>query len=118
MFESLVLYNFIFLTSSFLLYYSEKLKYRFDRRILILIAWLIIVIPAAIRYNIGVDYRGYVSIYNDIVTKNESYVEPGFKLIITLASYLFNAPEGLFLISSILIYTVLFLSYPKKFLCD
>ncbi|EHP6183347.1 MULTISPECIES: EpsG family protein [Enterobacterales] len=114
MFESLVLYNFIFLTSSFLLYYSEKLKYRFDRRILILIAWLIIVIPAAIRYNIGVDYRGYVSIYNDIVTKNESYVEPGFKLIITLASYLFNAPEGLFLISSILIYTVLFLSYPKK----
>ncbi|HHH3377418.1 EpsG family protein [Morganella morganii] len=114
MFESLVLYNFIFLASSFLLYYSEKLKHRFDRIILTFISWLIIVAPAAIRYNIGVDYRGYVSIYNDIVTNGESYVEPGFKLIITLASFLFNAPEGLFLISSILIYTVLFLSYPKK----
>ncbi len=114
MFESLVLYNIIFLASSFLLYYNEKLKHRFDRIILTLISWLIIVVPAAIRYNIGIDYRGYVSIYNDIVTKGDSYVEPGFKLIITLASSLFNSPEGLFLISSILIYTVLFLSYPKK----
>lgn len=114
MIETFIIYNFILLSSTTLIFYSEKCRYHFDRNILLFLAWSIVFIPAAIRYNIGIDYRGYVAIYNAITENQSSYVEPGFKTLIQLVKSIFDNATGLFVITSALIYYLVFKAYPNK----
>ncbi len=62
---TLIFYNFIFFSSTFFVWLSEKGHTYFDRIIILSIAFLIIFLPSAIRYDIGVDYLNYLEIYNN-----------------------------------------------------
>lgn len=107
-------YNLIVLSSTFFVYFSEKCKYRFDRNILLFIAFLIITIPAALRYQIGIDYKGYLNVYTEIASNLTSHVEIGFYTLTKLLIILNLDPQWLFICTSIIIYGILLKSYPKK----
>lgn len=111
---TLFLYNFILIFSTICIYLSEKCRNTFDKKFFLLIAWLSVTIPAALRYNIGIDYRGYLEIYNSIYMNYNSYVEIGFKVLTQFIIYFFDSSDAFFIITSALIYYLLFKSYPKK----
>lgn len=56
---TIVLYNSILLFSTLFIYLSEKTTTVLQRKICLVIAFLIIFIPAAIRYFVGVDLPNY-----------------------------------------------------------
>lgn len=105
-------YNFIVLSSTFFVYFSEKCKYHFDRNILLFIALLIIFIPSAIRYNIGTDFPNYINIYNNL--ESYTHMEPGFYYINRLLKFVnAHAQWSIAVLAFIFSYAAIS-SYPKK----
>lgn len=105
-------YNLIVLSSTFFVYFSEKCKYRFDRNILLFIAFLIIFIPSAIRYNIGTDFPNYIYIYDNL--ESHTHMEPGFYYINKLLRFVnARAQWSIAVLAFIFSYAAIF-SYPKK----
>lgn len=61
---------------------SEKGKGNLERYVFLGIAFLLVFVPAAIRYDVGTDYMSYLSIYeNSWKLENYKYKEPGFYFI-------------------------------------
>ncbi|MBE0471496.1 MAG: EpsG family protein [Methyloprofundus sp.] len=73
-------YNFILFSSTFFVWLSEKGRTKLDRWVLLGIAFLLVFVPAAIRYDIGTDYLNYLAIYE------------GTSAIKTLEPYKFKEP--------------------------
>lgn len=63
MIKTLLIYNFVLIASTFFVYISERVKYDFDRRFFLFCGFIVVVFPAAIRFNIAYDYESYVAIY-------------------------------------------------------
>lgn len=110
---TLILYNFILFGSTFLIYCSEKCHFSFDRKILVFLAFLLVAAPAALRYNIGYDYQSYVQIYYSNLA--ETHIEIGFKYLILFLNYIGLPSESFFIITSIVIYGVFYLSLPARY---
>lgn len=112
MLGTILFYNFIVLSSTFFVYFSEKCKYRFDRNILLFIALLIIFIPSAIRYNIGTDFPSYINIYNKL--ENYTHMEAGFYYINKFLRFInAHAQWSIAVLAFIFSYAAIS-SYPKK----
>lgn len=108
-----ILYNIILVLNVSLLFMSEHIrKYKY---IFLWCSFLIIFIPAAIRYNIGADYFSYVNIFNEIKSSPELYhKELGFLWINQALIYLGLNSQSLFVVTSFIIYLFTYLSFPSK----
>lgn len=109
-----LLYNGIVIFSTIFVFFAEKTKHEGLRWLLLAGSFLIIYIPAAIRYNIGSDYWSYESLYNQYLIGDDLYIESGSKLIMFIMSELGLSAHWFFVITSFLIYFVYYLSLPKK----
>ena len=76
---TVLFYSYILLLSTFFVYFSENGKGRIDKYTFIIIAFLLVFIPSAIRYDVGTDYFNYIDIYNNI--ESETRLELGFYYI-------------------------------------
>ena len=115
MINSILLYNFILLSSTIFLYFSEYDKTPIVRKICLILAFLIVVIPSAIRFEIGADYLSYLNLYERIVSGDiPEKLELGFVLITQILSNLGLSSEWLFIVFAILIHAFSFAAYPKQ----
>lgn len=109
---TVLFYLLILLSSTFFVYISQKGKGKLERIVFLTIAFLIVFIPSAIRYDIGVDYLSYLRIYENFEYSTER--EPGFH-IINWVFYQFNAPSQYIIAFFAFIFTLAgFSAYPKK----
>lgn len=109
---TVIFYLSILSISTLFIYFSENGKGLLERRIFRLIAFLIIFIPSAIRYNVGKDYESYVRIYQNIEYIND--IEAGFYYINVLLKYFNASPQWVFVVSSFIFSYFLLKSLPKK----
>lgn len=114
MISTMVVYNSILLISTFLIWLSSKYKSTHKQNFCLCVSFLIVFIPAAIRYYIAEDYFGYVSIFDRVLNEEPLHLEPGFYLIIKVIQFFNGDVQWLFVISSFLIYFFLFKSYNKN----
>lgn len=108
------IYNSILIFSTLFVWLSEKAKNGNSRFILLSIAFLIIFIPAAIRYNIGSDYWGYEELYNNYLMGFDIKQEIGYQFLLDILIFFGFPAHSFIILSSFIIYFILFLSYPKK----
>lgn len=109
-----IFYNLIVILSAAFLYISEHEKTKIGRNISTFVAFLITVIPSAIRFEIGSDYVSYKDYFERLSYGTEIDIEPGFLLIYKTIIALGLSYEWFFAVVAILIYVFVFLSYPKK----
>lgn len=115
MFGTLLLYNGILLVSTFFIYLSEKERTAIGRALCTTIAFFIIFLPAAFRFEIGRDYFSYQRIFNQIADGIYSGdIESGYYFLNWLVASLGLSYEWLVGLVAFLIYFIAFLSYPKK----
>lgn len=112
MLSAFFIYNAILILSTFFVYYAGRCRYKFDRYILLFLTFLVLFIPAAIRYNVGADFESYTHIYNNL----DSYLhlEPAYLQLNIILQKLQLHPQYLFIITSALIYGVYILSIPNS----
>ena len=89
---------------------SKNLYISIDLRIVV---FLILFLPAALRLNIGTDYKNYVSIFNQLQYGHEIRQEFGWKLINIFVIRNSLSVQWIFVISSFLIYTFAFATDKK-----
>ena len=114
MLGTFLLYNSILVFSTLFVFLYEKSKERIFSLFFLITAFLIIYIPAAVRYNIGADYFSYVNIYEKYSMGGEIKQEIGLKYLMDFLLFFDLPAHSLFVLSSFLIYMFLFLSYPKR----
>lgn len=110
---TVLLYISILLVSTFFVYISDKGKGELERKVFLSIAFLIVFIPSALRYDIGTDYLSYVSIYNNI--KYYDDIEPAYYLINWLLKTIDANQQWIFVVSAFIFTITIFKSYPKKY---
>lgn len=93
---------------------SEKEKTAIGRNLCLILAYLVTTLPSALRFEIGVDYLSYVSIFEALAVTDTYYLEPGFLLLNKIIHSLGLGYEWLFIVVAAFIYTFAFLAYPKK----
>lgn len=105
-YASILLYCLIVIISSFLMHMAEREK-QFEK-MFILLAFLVIALPSAFRYKVGLDYAGYSSAYNIIVDAgsiSESIkwftIEYSFRILSFISNDLIGSPQILFAFYSI-----------------
>ncbi len=114
MFETYLFYNLILIASTFFVYLYEKSTDKVLGKLMLFISFLIIFLPAALRYNVGTDYWSYVDIFKRIQNGEITYVEPGYVMLNKVIIYLGLSVEWLFALLAFLIYFLAYKSYPKK----
>lgn len=113
---SIILYNFILLGSTFFLWFSEKCKYPYST-IFFYIAFLIVFLPSALRYEIGVDFFSYKMLFQYIsngVDFDQIGVEIGYYYLNLAVSKLGLGFEWVIAIVAFLIFYLFFKSFPYK----
>lgn len=110
---SILFYIFILLSSTFFVYISDKGKGLLEKRVFLSIAFLLVFIPSAIRYDVGTDFPNYVDIYNSLDVYSET-LEPAFVSLLYLLKALNLNSQWLFISSAFIFTLALFGSYPKK----
>lgn len=110
---SSLLYLFTLFFSTLMMYLSDKGKTVFDQRFLTLLAFILVTIPSAIRYDVGTDYLNYVGIYHSIEYFQKS-IEPAFYLLNVVLNGVGAHFQWVFTISAFLFSTLAFKSYPKR----
>lgn len=111
---TVLFYNFILFSSTFFVWLSEKGRTVFDRKILLFIAFLIVFLPAALRYDIGTDYLNYLEIYNNRWFENYKSKEPFFYFINWFLKELDAHFQWMFATFAFIFTAVAFRAYPKK----
>lgn len=109
-----ILYNFILFGSTFFIYLYEKAKDKYFAKFCFFIAFLILFIPAAIRYNIGTDYPSYVNIFYSIQSNIDTHVEIGYKMLNKFVAFFGLDAQWLIALVAFLTYFFVFKGYPKK----
>src|SRR5690554_6009517 len=109
-----VLYNSIVLFSTLFIYLSEKTTTVLQRKTCLVIAFLIIFIPAAIRYFVGVDLPNYEVAFYQIKTGVEVRFEIGYYFLNYLIAILNLSFEWLVAFISLITYMFFFRAYPNK----
>ena len=105
-------YLFILFSSTFFIWFSEKITNKIEKFILNFVSFLIVFIPSAIRYDIGTDYLNYVDIYNNI--ENYTWIEPGFYFLNIILNELGLSSNGAIAVFSFIFTLISFLCYPRK----
>ena len=115
---TVIFYNFILLGSTFFVWLSEKMRYKLDRWLFLGVAFFIVVAPAMLRYEIGVDYFSYKIIFENIRDGVDSFsqssMEPGYYALNFIISSLELDFEWLIAVVALLIAIFFFMSYPSE----
>ena len=115
---SLVFYNAILLFSTLFIWLSEKASTVGQRKLCTVIAFLIVFLPAALRYEIGIDYFSYQIIFENIRDGLDPFwqskMEPGYYFLNWIVAKLGGEFESLIILISLLITLFFFKSYPKN----
>lgn len=109
---TILLYLSILIFSTFFVYISEKGKGPLERYTFLFIAFLIVTIPPAIRYDIGTDYVNYLNIYRNIEYINK--IEPAYYFINSILKNLNAHFQWVFVLSAFIFSYGIFRSYPKR----
>lgn len=108
-------YNFILLSSTFFVWLSDKGHSKVDRWVLLGIAFLLVFIPSAIRYDIGTDYFSYLEIYeNASLLESYKFKEPGFYFVNSVLSNIGAHFQWMFTVFAFIFTAVAFRAYPKN----
>src|SRR5690554_267051 len=115
---TVVFYNFILFSSTFFVWLSEKGRSRLDRWFFLSVAFLLVFVPAAIRYDVGTDYLNFLDIYqgtSDVKTlepyKNK---EPLFYFVNWFYRKVEAHFQWVFATFSFIFTAVAFKAYPRK----
>ena len=111
---TVLFYNFILFSSTFFVYLSEKGRRKIDRQFLLGIAFLLVFVPSAIRYDIGTDYMAYKEIYENPVRLIKYLKEPGFYFVNWFLSKIGAHFQWMFATYAFIFTAVAFKAYPKK----
>ncbi|MFY0666346.1 MAG: EpsG family protein [Natronospirillum sp.] len=115
---SLVFYNAILLLSTLFVWLSEKASTPMQRKVCTLIAFLIVFLPAALRYEIGIDYFSYKIIFENIRDGLDPFwqskMEPGYYFLNWIVASIGLPYEALVALCSFIIFLFFFKSYPLK----
>lgn len=111
---TVLFYNFILLSSTFFVWLSEKMRYKLDRWLVLGVAFLLVFIPAAVRYDIGVDYSSYLRIYESGSYVNYQFKEPAFYFINWFLDSIGAHFQWLFAVFAFIFTAVAFKAYPRK----
>lgn len=103
--------QFVFL--SFFLYGYSKERNKEVAFLYKLIAFLILFLPAALRYRIGTDYDNYLIIYDRLISHENETSEIGWKIINLFCYYTGLGAQFIFVISSFIIYKFIFKTLTK-----
>lgn len=111
-------YSFVLLGSTILVYFSGKGRTKLDRTVLLSIAFLLVFVPAAIRYDIGTDYLNYLAIYEGTSTTRTlevyKYREPLFYFVNWILQNIEAHFQWLFVTFSFVFTFVVFKTYSNK----
>ncbi|HHX79161.1 MAG TPA: hypothetical protein GX695_05370 [Acholeplasmataceae bacterium] len=110
----MTIYIFIFITSWSSSYLYSRSKDSNASAIFCILTFFFLFIPAALRYNIGTDYKNYVAIFNKILYTQKASQEPGFLLLNQTIQKVGLGSQWVFISVSFLTYFFLFKSIEKK----
>lgn len=102
MLTTFIVYNSIFIFAVFFAYFVENSEIKWQRSLCRCVLFLILWIPAAIRFDIGTDYKNYVDLFWGV--KSELYLEWGFQFLFYTVRKLNLGVQAVFVISSFFIY--------------
>lgn len=112
---TVIFYNFILLSSTFFAWASEKGKGNLERYFFLGLAFLLVFVPAAIRYDVGSDYMSYLGIYeNSWRLEGYKYKEPAFYFVNWLFKSVGVHFQWMFATFAFIFTAVAFKAYPKK----
>lgn len=113
---TVIFYNFILFGSTFFVWLSEKGRTNIDRWVFLSIAFILVFVPAAIRYDIGTDYLNYFAIYkNNWRVPLDYYIkEPAFYYINVFLSSVGAHFQWMFATFAFIFTAVAFKAYPRK----
>lgn len=111
---TVIFYNFILLSSTFFVWLSDKGRTSIERWLMLCIAFLLVFIPSAIRYDIGTDYLSYLSIYESGSYINYQLKEPAFYFINWFLDSIGAHFQWLFAVFAFIFTAVAFKAYPRK----
>lgn len=109
---TIIFYVSILISSTYFVYISDKGKGLLEKRIFLTIAFLLVFLPSALRYDIGTDFLNYINIYENLDLY--TYLEPGFYYLNWFLNILNSDSQWLFVICSFIFTWFFFASYPKK----
>lgn len=116
--STLLLYNFILLVSTLFVWIGERTRLSNQERLCMFAAFIVLLLPAAFRYELGIDYFSYQVIFEDIKNYKEPLlggkVEPGYYFLNWVVAKLGLSFEYFVFVVAVVTYTFLFISYPKQ----
>lgn len=113
--STVIFYNFILFSSTFFVWLSEKGKGNLERYFFLGIAFLLVFVPAALRYDIGTDYLSYIDIFeNPNRLEGYKYKEPLFYFVNWFYQRIDAHFQWLFATFAFIFTAVAFKAYPRK----
>lgn len=109
---TVIFYCSILLFSTLFIYLREKGKGKLEYYFFTSLAFLLVFIPSAIRYDIGTDYLSYENIYHKLEYYNE--IEPAFYFINTFLKSINASAQWMFATFAFIFTYVFFRAYPRK----
>lgn len=80
--------------------YANKSK--FVQYILFVIPGMILILLPMFRENVGVDYDGYIILYNRIINGHSTNTEIGFNILVKIVDNFYHEPKAMFALFSLL----------------
>lgn len=111
---SFFLYNTVLIVSTILVFLSDKVKGQRQKNATLLLAFFVVVIPAALRYGIGVDYFNYEKAFYGIANGEDLRFEFGYQMLNQAFIKLGLSFEYLVAFVSFLTYALFFKAYPNE----
>lgn len=108
-------YNLILLGSTFCVWLSERGKGNLERYFFLGMAFFMVFVPAAIRYDVGTDYFNYVDIFEDSNRlEGYKYKEPLFYFVNWFYQSVGAHSQWIFATFAFIFTAVAFKAYPRK----
>lgn len=112
---TVIFYNFILLSSTFFVWLSEKCRGGLERYFFLGIAFLLVLVPAAIRYDVGTDYVNYLTMFhNSWELEDYKYKESLFYFINIFYQSIGAHFQWVFATFAFIFTAVAFKTYPRK----
>jgi len=112
---TVIFYNFILFGSTLFVWLSEKGKGNLERYFFLAVAFLLVFVPAAIRYDVGADYLSYLRIFESSwELESYKYKEPLFYFANWFYRSIDASSQWLFATFSFIFTVVAFKAYPRS----
>src|SRR5699024_11119162 len=106
-------YGGVLFFSTGLLYLADKVKGKLEKRVLVVLSFLMVFIVAAIRYNVGSDYPSYAHLFYVFPAGGAQYIDVGYRYLSIFGFYLGLSFKDFIIFLSFITYAFFFKGYPK-----